>query len=29
MGGMTQTLTGAAMTDNYEEPKKSLESQLN
>ena len=20
MGGMTQTLTGAAMTDNYEEP---------
>lgn len=29
MGGMTQTLAGAAMTDNYEEPKKSLESQLN
>jgi len=29
MGGMTQTLTGAAMTENYEEPKKSLESQLN
>jgi ABC-type phosphate transport system auxiliary subunit len=28
MGGMTQTLTGAAMTENYEEPKKSLESQL-
>lgn len=29
MGGMTQTLTGAALTDNYGEPKKSLESQLN
>ena len=29
MGGMTQTLTGAVMTENYEEPKKSLESQLN
>ena len=28
MGGMTQTLTGAAMTENYEEPKKSLESQI-
>jgi hypothetical protein len=25
---MTQTLTGATMTENYEEPKKSLESQL-
>jgi hypothetical protein len=29
MGGMTQTLTGAAMTDNYEEPKKSLEDHMN
>ena len=29
MGGMTQTLTGATVTENYEEPKKSLESQLN
>ena len=29
MGGMTQTLAGAAMTENYEEPKKSLDSQLN
>ncbi len=29
MGGMTQTLTGADMTDNYEEPKKSLEDHLN
>jgi hypothetical protein len=28
MGGMTQTLTGAAMTENNAEPKKSLESQL-
>ena len=28
MGGMTQTLTGAAMIENYKEPKKSLESQL-
>ncbi|MSY28677.1 MAG: hypothetical protein F2732_02950 [Actinobacteria bacterium] len=26
---MTQTLTGAAMTDNYEEPKKSLEDHMN
>ncbi len=29
MGGMTQTLTGAAMTDNYEEPKKSPEDHMN
>ena len=28
MGGMTQTLTGAAMTENYEEPKKSLEDHM-
>jgi hypothetical protein len=29
MGGMTQTLTGAAMTENYEEPQKSLEDHMN
>ena len=28
MGGMTQTLTGAAMTENYEDPKKSLIDQM-
>jgi hypothetical protein len=29
MGGMTQTLAGAAMTESYEEPKKSLEDHMN
>ncbi len=28
MGGMTQTLTGVAMTENYEEPKNSLENHM-